>query len=63
MNNIVDIDDFRPHMLIVHDGYSHVVPVALMDNIISGKTDVRKVNKDLLVAIVANYIDLVKTYL
>ena len=62
MDNIVDIDDFRPHILIVHNDKSHIVPVELMDSIISGKTNPQALDKELLIAIIANYMDLVKTY-
>jgi len=42
MNNIIELDDQRPHLTIITlDGNVHVVPVLLIENWIAGRVPIR----------------------
>ena len=43
MSSVVDIDDYRPHMCIEGPGRVHVIPVAMIQNIIDGEMSVNDI--------------------
>lgn len=52
---IVELADFRPHMVIQADNKQHVVPVAMMEAIASGRLKVSDIDEiDSIMAAVVN---------
>lgn len=53
MGEVVDIEDYRPHLLVRHGKVVHVASLQLLHDFIDGKCDIER---DLLVAITNDWL-------
>ena len=59
MNQVADIADFRPHIIIKGKTSVHVIPEMMFENIISGKLPLSEVGdlEDFLPAIIKEWLE------
>lgn len=57
MNNVTNLDDRRPHIMLVGQNKKvHVLPVALAEKLATGKIEIQDVDPELIRDIVADWL-------
>jgi len=58
---IVELADYRPHMVIQGEGKQHVIPVAMVEAIVAGKLKLSEVDEadSIIQAIVREWFEIV----
>lgn len=56
MSNVEQLDEYRPHIALKGQRCAHVVPVALIENLVSGKVSIDDADPELIRDILADWL-------